>query len=531
MKEADFDIKELPDNTSELKRIIENYQIRVNDYESQLNELKNQNKILEEKFLLLQHRFFGAKSEKFTKEEEDERYLFNEAEVGAEEEAEEPDEIVIKEHTRKKSGRKPIPPNFPRQEIIHDVPEEEKKCSCCGEERPKIESEPTEELDIIPPKIIVYRHIRLKYGPCKCEESKKLEEPEIITAEMPPRLIPYSIASPGLLSYIATAKFCDALPFYRQEKIFERIDVEIPRETMCRWMILLSRRCQDLLKLMWDNARGSPFVQMDETPFQVIDEPGRSPQSKSYMWVTIAHDGNKKLVIFHYHPTRSKEVPLEALKDFKGYLQTDGYAAYNDTGSQPGVIHVGCFAHARRYFNDALRLSKNQGSANKALSFIQKLYYAEKVLRQKYSDPYAFNEERKKEALPVLEEFYEWLKKKESEVAPKSKIGEAVLYTLGEWKKLIRYLDMPFLTPDNNIAENAIRPFVVGRKNWLFSYSPNGAHASACIYSLIESAKANKLEPYRYLRYIFTKIPQIKSIDELKMLLPTEIDEKLLYTV
>jgi len=209
-------------------------------------------------------------------------------------------------------------------------------------------------------------------------------------------------------------------------------------------------------------------------------------------------------------------------------LQTDGYKGYNEVCKDDGIIHVGCFAHARRYFHDAFKLNKKSEIVKKGINYIQKIYKIEKTLRGENLFPDKFIEKRKKQALPILDDFHMWLNEKINLVAPESKTGKALQYTLNEWEKLIKYLDASFITPDNNAAERAIRPFVIGRKNWLFSNTPRGAHASAAIYSLVESAKANNLEPYRYLRYLFTHLPEASSKDELKQLLPNHIQSDLI---
>jgi transposase len=200
-------------------------------------------------------------------------------------------------------------------------------------------------------------------------------------------------------------------------------------------------------------------------------------------------------------------VPDKFLKDYSGYLQTDGYAGYIKAVENNDIIHVGCFAHARRYFEQAYKLNKKSKVGHKGLDYIQKIYAIEKKLREADLDIEKFLETRIKEVTPVLDAFYNWLQSQVDSVAPKSKAGEAIRYTLDEWQKLIKYLDHYLLTPDNNLTENAIRPFVMGRKNWLFSNTPRGAESSAVLYSLIGSAKANGIEPYKYLRFIFEKIP------------------------
>lgn len=524
-----IDIDKLPDDNKVLKQIIIDL---FNKYENEKKEQQLKYEVLEEKYLTLQHKFFAKRSEKLSGEDKHQLWLFNEAELGCSLEPQEDKEteyITIPQHKRKKRGRKPLPKELPRREIIHDLDEEEKKCPCCGKERPCIGKEETEELDIIPAKIEVLKHISYKYGPCACEGFTAQGIPEIKVAAKPGRLIPGSIVSPGLLAYILVSKFADSMPFYRQEKIFARIGVEICRANMCNWTIHAARRCGDLIDLFWQEIRSGPLIQMDETTLQVLKEVGREASNKSYMWVTVGYVDDKKIIIYHYHQSRSGKIPLSILDGYKGYLQTDGYEGYNECGKQPGIKHVGCFAHARRKFFDASKLSRNKGSAHEALSYIQKIYVIEKELRAQELSREYFVKKREELVKPVLKRFHKWLKAKSIKVPPQTKLGQAVGYTLKEWPKLIRYLDEWFLTPDNNTCEQAIRPFVVGRKNWLFSDTPKGAYASAAIYSLIETAKVNGLEPYRYLRYIFTKLPLVNSEKDLRKLLPTTLKSQELY--
>jgi transposase len=524
-------LEKLPDDTDSLKEIIIDLHERQRNIEEELNKKNQANLILEEQIKLLKHKLYGKSSEKSGSADKDQLGLFNEAETIADESGD--DKITeeqityVKGHKRKKRGRVSLPANLPREEVIHDLSDEEKRCKCCNKERPCIGSESSEELHIEAPKFKVIKHVKLKYGACNCKASQLREEPEIKTAKMPARLLPGSIASPGLLSFIIVSKFADALPFYRLEKILKRYGVDIPRMTMCNWAIKTASLCQELLEIMDKEIRSGPLIQMDETTLQVIAEPGRSAASKSYMWVRIGYRDGKQIILFNYHQSRSKEIPLSLLNNYKGYLQTDGYSGYDDTGELPDIIHVGCFGHSRRKFNDANKASRNKGSSQAALSYINELYKIEKELRGKLDGGKIsigeFTAERKKLALPVLVKFKDWLDKKVKQAPPETLIGKAINYTLGQWDKMIRYTDMWFLTPDNNRAENAIRPFVIGRKNWLFSYTPRGAHASAALYSIIETAKANGIEPYHYLKYLFTKLPQVKNQDELENLLPTRL--------
>jgi transposase len=516
-----IDTANLPDDPEQLKELLSAINIKYSDLESEYSHLQ-------EKYKSLQRMLYGKRSEKLTPEDEQQMRLFNEAEdeFREENESETREEATteVKGHSRKKRGRKPLPAHIDREEIIHDLTKEDRACPCCGKERPVIGEITSEELDIIPPKMIVNKHVRKKYGPCECKAFEEKEIAEIKTAAMPPRLIPQGIASAGLVAYTITAKFCDALPFYRQSKIFERLDIELSRATLCNWSLLAAEKCKPLIDLMIDEIRGGPIIRMDETSLQVLKEPGRKAESKSYMWVTMGYTiENKPLLLYQYHPTRSKDVPDIFLKDYSGYLQTDGYAGYKKAAEKNDIIHVGCLAHARRYFENAYKLNKKSKVGHKGLDYIQKIYAIEKKLRQAGLSAERFIEIRKKEINPVLDSFYNWLQPQVDSVAPKSKAGEAIRYTLEEWDKLVRYLDHYLLTPDNNLVENAIRPFVMGRKNWLFSNTPRGAHSSAVLYSLIESAKANGLEPYKYLRYIFEKLPYAESKDGLRALLPDRI--------
>jgi len=514
------DVNTLPDDMEALKQIVieQGKIIQAKDLEYQL---------LEEKYKTLQRMFFGKRSEKLTPEDEFQCLLFNEPEDGASSEGEiftendNSDVTIVKEYTRRKTGRKPLPAELPREEVVHDIPAEEKKCSCCGSERKSIGSETTEELDIIPAAIKVIRHVRLKYGPCSCDGFLHSGEAEIKTAPAPKRMIPGSIVSPGLLAYTVTSKYADALPFYRQSKIFERIGVELSRATLCNWTIEAYEKMTDFIQIFESELKKGNFVRMDETTVQVLHEENRRPESTSYMWVSIGYpERGRPLVLYQYYPTRSQKIPYDFLEGFTGYLQTDGYDGYNYAVSKRGITHVGCFAHARRYFFDASKLNKKESRAHRALQFIRRIYEIESELREKNLPDDEFVERRKKLVVPVLDDFYNWLTEAKNTVLPSSKIGDAVNYTLNEWSKLIRYLDAAFLTPDNNETERAIRPFVIGRKNWLFSNTQRGAKASAAMYSLIESAKANRLEPYAYLRFLFTRLPEVSNKADLKALLP-----------
>ena len=338
----------------------------------------------------------------------------------------------------------------------------------------------------------------------------------IQTAPLPAQPIPKSQASPGLLAHIAVSKYQDALPLYRQEVILQRIGVDIPRATLANWMIRVGHLVQPLINLLRDRLLAYDIVQMDETPVQVLKEPGRAAQSKSYLWLQRGGPPDQPVILFDYDPSRGQAVPIRLLEGFAGYLQTDGYAGYNTAVAMGGLIHLGCLAHARRRFTDAVKAqgkNKRRGKAHQGLALIQKLYQVEKQARTRELSAADRQAHRSHHAVPIVDKLRAWLDENLPKAPPSSLTGKAMNYLHNEWPKLIRYLDDGRLEIDNNLAENAIRPFVLGRKNWLFSDSVHGVTASANLYSLIETAKANGVEPYQYLRQVFTALPQAETVE------------------
>jgi len=506
----------LPDNMDAIRKLALDQQLRIEKQEEENHQYRVENDLLREQIRLLLSRRFGASSEKAN---EDQLRLFNEPEqetLGAAP-VDEP-EIEVPAHVRKKPGRKPLPASLPRVRIEHDLPDEEKHCHC-GCDLTRIGEETSEQLDIIPAKVRVLQHVRFKYACKACEET-------ILTAAMPPQPIPKSMASPGLLAHVAVGKYADALPLYRQEGILQRIGVDITRATLSNWMLHLGDIFQPVIRCLEDDLIAGPYMHCDETVVQVLKEPGRKAESQSYMWVRVQGGSCRRIVLFDYDPSRSGAVASRLLEGFKGYLQTDGYVGYRAIGALPGVIHVGCMAHARRKFDEALRVlgksaTRRIGKADMGMAFMRRLYRIEKEIRgQPPDERYRI---RQLKALPVMGEMRTWLDRSLPVVPPKSLLGKALRYLDNQWEKLIRYCDDGMLEIDNNLAENAIRPFVVGRKNWLFSDSQTGAHASAAIYSIIETAKANGWEPYRYLRYLLEMLPGINAEEGVRALLPYQL--------
>lgn len=375
----------------------------------------------------------------------------------------------------------------------------------------------SEQLDIVPATIRVIRHVRKRYA-CDCGQCIK-------TARLPAQPIPKSMASPGLLAHVTVSKYQDGLPLYRQETILKRIGIELPRATLANWMIKAGTLVQPLINLMRDRLLDYDVVQMDETVVQVLKEAGRRAQTKSYLWVQRGGPPDGRVILYDYDPSRGGAVPERLLADYSGYLQSDGYDGYNAVVAANPIVPLGCMAHARRRFDEAVKAqgkNKRRGKAWRGLALIQKLYRVEKQARSMTSDErYAHRFEH---ATPILTEMRDWLDQVLPQVPPKNATGKALYYLNAQWDKLTRYLEDGRLEIDNNLCENAIRPFVIGRKAWLFSDSVAGVKASANLYSLIETAKAHGLEPYTYLREVFVKLPAATTVGAIEALLPGNID-------
>ena len=527
-----IDASSLPDNTSELKEVIFNLVNAYSAFEDKERSYQQKIEYLEERIRLLQNEIFGRKTEKrfFPEPPSVQMGLFSDPEAVLPEIVPE-DEITIPEHTRKKRGRKPLPDDLPRIEVVHELTEEQRLCEC-GCVKGKIGEETSEKLDIIPAKIQVIRHIRCKYA-CKNCEGVESQGPTVVIAPPPAEIIPKGIATAGLLAHVLSAKFEDALPFYRQEKIFDRMGIDLPRATMCGWAIKVGEACEPLMDLLAGMIRSGP-MQIDETTVQVLKEPGRANTTKSYMWVFRGGTREHPVLLFQYHPTRTGQVPLDFLKGYKGYVQTDAYIGYDGLLKLPGIVLLGCWAHARRNFVKVIEARPNpkkSGLAEEALTLIRKLYEIEEYAREGEFKPEQIYQLRQEISKPILNDIKIWLDHTADRTPPQGLLGKAVHYALKNWDRLNRYIEDGQLNIDNNLIENAIRPFALGRKNWLFAGHPNGAKASGIIFSLIETAKANGLKPYFYLRYLFEHLPLAQTEADYKKLLPQSVDPALIATL
>lgn len=419
--------------------------------------------------------------------------------------------IEVGAHVKRRPKRKPLPADLPRQVIEH--PPRRTHCDC-GCELTRIGTKTSEQLDVIPAQVFVIEHRRGTYKCPRCEE--------VETTPLPAQPIEKSIASPGLLAHVGVSKYADGLPLYRQSAMFERMSIDLSRQTMAGHMVAAGELIEPLIERMRQRLRDYDIVGMDETRVQVLKEPNRPAKTQSWMWVMRGGPPRERIIVFHYDQSRSSSVPITLLGDYEGYLQTDGYGAYGAITSKPAITGLGCWTHARRGFFKARKaMPKGKvGRPDQALAFIGRLYALERQWRT--LSPAQRTECRQAEAKRVLDDFSAWLAKQD--VNPESLLGKAVGYARKEWPRLLVYLEDGRLCIDNNDVENAIRPFAVGRKAWLFSNTPRGATASANLYTLVESAKANNANPYAYLKYVFSKLPNATTDDDLDALMPWAIE-------
>jgi transposase len=508
-------IAQLPSDVASLQALVQERDAALEERDTEIQQLR-------EYIRLMRSQRFGASSERTHR---DQLGLFNEAEQlvdsAAVDEFEEPT-VAVPAHTRAKGGRRRLPAWMERVEIVHDLPDGEKVCATDGTALVEIGRETSEQIEFIPATARVLVHVRPKYACPGCKTGVQI-------APMPPQPIPKSVASPSLLAFVAVSKYADALPLYRQSGILERIGIDLSRATLAHWMVRMGELVQPLINLMREQLLLHDFVQCDESRFQVLKEPGKAAESQSYVWVQRGAPDDHPLVLYDYNRSRSAEVPKRLFEGFQGILQTDGYEGYGSVGREPGITHVGCWAHARRPFVDALKgtgknrkkgakRSSKQSQAEAGLRFIQKLYEIERSVKDATAEERL--KVRQQKSLPVVASLRSWLDGALEIVVPRSLTGKALAYLDGQWPKLVRVFDTGHVPLDTNAVENAIRPFAVGRKNWMFADTVQGAEASANLYSLIETAKANEIEPWAYLHHVFSELPKAETIEDVDALLP-----------
>ena len=479
-------------------------------------ELRTLNAWYEEQFKLSQRRLYGASSEKGALPEQ--VSLFNEAEVYADKNTPEPTEETITYKRKKRSGKRDeLYANLPTEQKVHELPESERICPVCGGDLHVCGHEVLRrEIEVIPATIKAVEHIQTVYGCRKCEQSNDGETAlPMVKSKVPKPVISGSgIASPSLVAFVLSNKFVMSLPLNRQEEEFKRQDIIISRQTMANWCMFVAERwLMPIFALLHGVLLTAINAHADETTTQVINEPGRKATTKSYMWVYLTGKyEERQVVLFEYTETRAGNHPLTFLAGFNKTLNADGYQGYYALEDK-GVTLAGCWSHLRRKFVDALKtvpkhIQKDHPAAVGIL-FCGKLFELEREYDEQGLSPDERLKRRQAESKPITDAFFAWASKLLPSLQGKSKLREAVVYAVNQQHRLLHFLVDGRIEISNNRAERAIRPFAIGRNNWLFAFSPEGAKASAVIYSIVETAKANEIIPFKYLEFLFETLPNI----------------------
>lgn len=486
---------------------------------AQVQEQEQTIKVLEEQIDILKDYLRDAKQKRFGRSSEKfplplfsfmKDAIFNEEPKDGNAEPQAEDQEKTKEK-KPRGKRKSLPENLPRRKEILDLKDNEKVCDCCGLPLHKITEEPSEQIEVIPEQIIVKQTIRVVYG---CKGCKKVKSPAL-----PNQLIPKSLATPSLLSYIMNAKYCDHIPFYRQEEIWKRYGIDLDQSTLARWALTVGEKVGPLIELMRRDILTGDYIQADETTVKVLKGKEKGQNSKGYMWVYKTGGNKPSAIVYKYTDTREGENAEDFLNGWRGYLQTDAYGGYMNMENKE-IVHSGCMSHGRRKFADIVKTTKQKDTlAHQAIIKIAGLYKIEEEIKDLTPD------ERKRirdeKAVPILDQYKKWLDHYAGKVPPKSPIGQAISYSRNNWAELTRYLDDGRLEIDNNATERCIRPFALGRKNWLFMGNPKSAQAAANIYSLIETCKSHNVNSYNYLKDVCEKLADPKiDLSTLISLLP-----------
>lgn len=493
-------ISSLEKQTDELTKAVKSQQLRI---EQLMDLLKKSQKAM-----------YGQSSEKrcyVLDEDNGQISLFNEAEVEANNKAEEPSvQTIVSSHTRKpKRTREELAESVPVVEVVFDIDEDKRTCDICNSNLRYLGKEHVrDELEIIPAQVRVLRHVRFNYVCTVCE--KETGDANIVKASVPAPVMKRSLASPSTVAYVMYQKYANGMPLYRQEKDWANQGVTLSRATLSNWIIRPSHEwLEPMYHAMKKQLLTEPLIHADETVLQVLKEEGRKATTESRMWVYTSGRSPTPTVLYEYQPTRSGQHARRFLEGFSGYLHTDGYSGYN---SVPDVIHCGCWAHLQRKFEEAMPKGADVNNSKAAVGydycnslFGMEKKWAELTFENRY-------EERLRHAKPILDEFWQWV----SLLNPlqNSNLGKAVTYAMNQKESLNNFLLDGHIELSNNRAENAIRPYVTGRKNWLFADTTRGAKASAIVYSIIESAKANQLNPYMYLVCLLSKLPSLKELTQ-----------------
>ncbi|MEG0712226.1 MAG: IS66 family transposase [Niameybacter sp.] len=467
-----------------------------------------------EQLKLRRQKQFGASSEKCSEDQIaiDDLFadLFNEAEALREPLVVEPEACkVIPTHNRKKAKRGSKFEDLPVEVIEYKLTDAEKVCSTCSDLLTEMKKEIRKELVIIPAQVKVVEHVTYTYSCRNCD--KKGTSSSIKSAVSPKALIPRSVVSPSIMAYIMNQKYTNAMPLYRQEQEFKRYDIKLNRQDLSNWTLKGAALLKSLFEALKEALLENELLHADETTLEVLNEPGRNATAKSYEWLyRTTKNAERPVIIYDYQVGRSGEYVKSFLKDWKGtYLHCDGYVGYKKLEN---TTLCGCLVHAKRKFHEAWQVNQSNATAKEGEAYIQKLFAIEAQADQlKYTDSQRL-ELRKTESKKTLDEFYTWIDKISPKTLPQSLLGKAITYAQNQKVYLSNFLKDGRIQLSNNLAEQSIKMFVIGRKNWLFSNTQNGATSSSIIYSIIQTAIANELKPMHYLEHVFKQIQLNKDL-------------------
>lgn len=519
MKTQEFSKEDLLKIIEKKDRIIAELEKQVEWFMSQIN--------------LAKHKQYGASSEKIDSAQIS---LFNEAEYTADPTQPEPEITEVKAYyrSRKRLTKDKLPEDLPVEIIEHELPKEDRDCPECGSDLHAMGKETREEIKIIPAKAVIIRHVRYIYACRNCENTS--DHVPIVKADMPEPVIKGGFASPEAIAHIAVQKFMMASPLYRQEQEWKQNGILLSRQTMSNWLLKAS---QDWLEPLYEKMRlkllEHSVLHIDETTVQVLKEPGKAAQSKSYMWLyRTSGEARNQIILYDYQPDRRYIHPKEFLEGFSGFIHTDGYEAYHKLPDN--ITVVGCLAHLRRKFFDGLKIlpkeKKKDSSFLKGVEYCDRLFHYEKEFAS--LTPKERFEKRQRFSKPLFDEFYNWIEGLSA--LPSSILGKAVYYARTQKKYIERYLTDGRLEISNNRAERSMKYFVIGRKNWIFANTPAGARSSSIYYSLVVTAIENGLNPFEYLSWILTQMPNLGKpgyVSTVEELLPgsTVLPEKVFTSI
>ncbi len=496
----------VPDDLAACRALIETQQATIDEQHHEIDKLRHE---LE----LFKRYLFGQRRERFVEDPRQEK-LFAMGDAGAIDQspAAEVEDSPAPSGRRRGHGRRQLPDSLPRRRIVYELSEEERRCPGCGKLRVKVSEEISEQLEFQPASFYVKEHVRYIYA-CQDEDCTA----NMVTSPKPPQPIEKGLAAPGMLAFVATSKLAEHLPLNRLEDVTCRYGIHIARSTQCDWMAACARLARRLYELMVRWTLASKVLGTDDTTVPVRDEQLDRTRT-AYFWAYVG-DHEHPYICYDFTTSHAREGPKKFLQGFRGYLQADAYSGYIEIAlaSNGKIKHAGCWAHARRYYHRAREKAPTQ-AVHEALAYIQRLYDVEDEAAELSSaDRLRW---RREQSAGILNEFQQWLHQQADIVLPQSALGEAVSYTLKQWESLNLFLEDGDIPLDNNRTEHALRQQVLGRVNWLFVGSERGGETAAVLYTLVATCKRLRIDPFAYLRDVFTRLPEITTDEQLQDLLP-----------